>query len=291
MRVLVTGAFGRAGRRVVEELLAHGHQVRGLDRVPVPDALRGGGMEPVFADVADPLAMLAAAQGCDGLIHLAAYTAPHGVPASELLRVNVIGTQNALDAAVAAGMPRVVLTSSIGALGVSFPTHPCLPDYLPVDAAHPRRPQDVYGLSKLMNEEAAAAVTRREGIATLVLRPPAIWDMARARERGWMSQERMRDDPGRMKKDLWAYIDTHDFAVACRLAVESSVTGHHIIFTMAEDVAADLPPAELAERFLPQLAEDARRLARPCFYDTQPARDLLGFVAARTWRQVLEEAD
>ena len=45
--------------------------------------------------------------------------------------------------------------SSVGALGFSFPKHPCLPDYLPVDTAHPRRPQDVYGLSKLMNEESA----------------------------------------------------------------------------------------------------------------------------------------
>jgi nucleoside-diphosphate-sugar epimerase len=243
----------------------------------------------VFADVADPLAMLTAATGCDGLIHLAAYTTPYGITAAELLRVNVIGTQNALDAAVAAGMPRVVLTSSIGALGFSFPTHPCLPDYLPVDAAHLRRPQDVYGLSKLMNEEAAAAATRLHGIATVVLRPPVIWDLALARERGWMSWERIREDPGRMKKDLWAYIDVGDFAVACRLAAESTVTGHHVLFTMAEDVSAELYPAELAERYLPELAEDARRLVRPCFYDTQPARDLLGFVAARTWRQALEE--
>jgi nucleoside-diphosphate-sugar epimerase len=290
MRVLVTGAFGRAGKRVVQELLAHGHQVRGLDRMPLPEELRNTEMEPVFADVADPLAMLTAAYGCDGLIHLAAYTNPYGVTSAELLRVNVIGTQNALDAAVAAGMPRVVLISSIGALGFSFPTHPCLPDYLPVDAAHPRRPQDVYGLSKLINEEAAAAATRLHGLATLVLRPPAIWDLARAHERGWMTSERMREDPSRGQKDLWAYIDTHDFAVACRKAIESSVTGHHIFFTMAEDVSSDLTPAELAERFLPQLVEDAWRLVRPCFYDTQPARDLLGFIAERSWRKILEES-
>ena len=288
MRVLVTGAFGRAGRQVVAELLAHGHQVRGLDRTPVPEALRGLAMEPVFADIADPLAMLSAADGCDGLIHLAAYTGPY-VPAAELLRVNVIGTQNVLDAAVSAGMPRVVLTSSIGALGFSFPTHPCLPDYLPVDAKHPRRPQDIYGVSKLTNEESAAAATRLHGIATLVLRPPVLWDLAHARERGWLTRERVREDPGRMKKDLWAYLDTHDFAHACRLAVESSVTGHHVLFAMAQDVYADLSPVELAERYLPELAEDARRLTHPCFYDTQPARDLLGFVAARTWRQMLED--
>ena len=290
MRVLVTGAFGRAGKWVVQELLAHGHAVRALDRTPIPAELRGSGAEMVFADVADPLAVLSAATGCDSLVHLAAYASPHNVTAAELLRVNVIGTQNVLDAAVAAGMARVVITSSIGALGFSFPTHPCLPDYLPVDAAHPRRPQDVYGLSKLMNEEAAAAATRLHGIGTILLRPPAIWNMAQARQRGWLSAARLRDNPEHLKKDLWAYIDVQDFAVACRLAVESALTGHHVFYTMADDGAADLTPAELASLYLPaNLAEDARRLTGNSFYDLIPASEQLGFAAQRTWRQVLAE--
>jgi UDP-glucose 4-epimerase len=286
MQILVTGAFGRAGRRVCEELIAHGHTVRALDRVPMPEELRKVGTQPVYADVADPLAMLSASVGCDGLVHLAAYPSPYGVTAAELLRVNVIGTQNALDAAVASGMPRIVLVSSIGALGYSFPTDPVLPDYLPVDAAHPCRPQDVYGLSKLMNEQAAAAATRRHGIGTLVLRPPAIWNIQAAKQRGWLSPDRIRAEPEHMKKDLWAYIDVHDFAIACRLAVESDLSGHHVFFTMAEDVASDLSPVELTDRFLPNLSEDARRLTRPCFYDLAPARELLGFVAERSWRDI-----
>ena len=288
MRILVTGAFGKAGRWVVKELLANGHQVRALDRTPPPADLRESGMETVFADIGEPLPTMTAAMGCDGLVHLAAYPGPSNVTTAELLRVNVIGTQNVLDAAVAAGMARVVLTSSIGALGYSFPTHPCLPDYLPVDAAHPRRPQDAYGLSKLMDEEAAAAATRLHGLATLVLRPPIILDLEAANQRGWLP--RMLDhNRHHYNKDLWAYIDGRDFAVACRLAVESDLTGHHVVYTMADDVSADATPQELAAEHLPQLVDDARRFTHSCFYDLAPARELLGFVAHRTWRQVLAD--
>ena len=287
MRVLVTGAFGKVGKWVVTELLAHGHRVRALDRTAPPTELKGAEMETVFADVADPLAALSATMGCDGLVHLAAYPGPHGVTSAELLRVNVIGTQNILEAAVAAGMPRVVLTSSIGALGYSFPVHPCLPDYLPVDAAHPRRPQDVYGLSKVMNEEAAAAMTRLHGLGTIVLRPPLIADLEMAYQHGWL--ERMLDrNRASYNKDLWAYVDVRDYAVACRLAVESSLTGHHVFYTMADDVLADATPQELAAQHLPQLVDDARRFTQYSFYDLAPAREQLGFVAQRTWRQVLK---
>lgn len=287
MRVLVTGGFGRTGKWVVRELVAHGHPVRVLDRTPPPSDLKDLGMETVFADIADPLATMTAAMGCDSIVHLAAYSGPHGVTAAELLRVNVIGTQNVLDAAVAAGMARVVITSSIGALGYSFPTHPCLPDYLPVDAAHPRRPQDVYGLSKLMNEETAAAATRLHGLTTVVFRPPLIMNLEMAKQRGWLS--RMVEQGHRhYNKDLWAYIDARDYAIACRLAVESSLTGHHLFYTMADDVSADATPQELAAEHLPQFVEDARRFTHNCFYDLSPARDVLGFVALRTWRQALD---
>lgn len=283
MQVLLTGVSGRVGQWVARELTAHGHRVRAVDTRPLPDDLRGS-VEMVYADIGDPLAMLRAAQGCEAVVHVAAYPSPHAVTAAELLRVNVVGTQNVLDAASAEGMGKVILTSSVGALGFSFPTHPCLPDYLPVDAAHPRRPQDIYGLSKLMNEESALAATRRHGLTTLVFRPPFVLDLERAREQGWA--QRMMERRGEERDNsLWGYVDVRDLAVAYRRALEADLSGHHVFFTMADDVLADLSPAELAARHLPQLLGDAERLPGHCFYDLRPARDLLGFEATRTWRQ------
>ena len=288
MRILVTGAAGRIGSHVVQELASHGHTVRALDRRPLPKEVQEVS-EPYYADLTDPLAMLNAVSGCDTIAHIGAVPGPT-VPADEVLRLNVIGTQNILEAAAAYDLPRVVLTSSVGALGFSFPTHPCLPEYLPVDAAHPRRPQDIYGLSKLMNEESAAARTRLSGMTTIVIRPPAVWDLERAKRRGWLkhtAERRGADwDPS-----LWGYIDVHDQAAAFRLALESSLTGHHIFYTMADDLGVNATVQDLTERHLPGLLSQLDRLTGNTFYDLTPARDLLGFRAEKTWRAVLERED
>ena len=242
--------------------------------------------ETLYADITDPLALLNAAKGCDALAHLAAIPNPH-LPVDEVLRLNVLGTQNVLEAARAHDIGRVVLTSSVGALGFSFPTHPCLPDYLPIDTAHPRRPQDVYGLSKLMNEESAAAMTRLTGLTTLVIRPPAVWDLVQAKQRGWlhgMSERRGEH----LDSSFWGYIDVRDQAVAFRLALESALTGHHVFFTMADDLSVNATVQELTERHLPGLLPFLDRLTGQTFYDLAPAREQLGFAAEHTWRSVLD---
>ncbi len=245
--------------------------------------------ETVYADITDSLSLLNAAAGCDSIAHLAAIPAPHA-PADEVLRLNVIGTQNALEAAHAHDIPRVVLTSSVGALGFSFPKHPCLPDYLPVDVAHPRRPQDSYGLSKLMNEESAHAMTRLTGMTTIVLRPPAVWDLDRAKRHGWL--QRALDNKGEERESsLWGYIDVRDQATAFRLALESDLSGHHVFYTMADDLRVNATVRELTERHLPDLIPYLDRLTGRTFYDLTPARAQLGFVAERTWGSVLEAKD
>lgn len=287
--ILVTGAAGKVGGWVVRELAAHGGSVRVLDRRPLPEELRGDGVSIVYADITDPIATLKAAEGCDAILHAAAIPDPHNVTTSDLLRVNVLGTQNILDAARAHAIPRVVLISSIGALGFSFPTHPCLPDYLPVDVGHPRRPQDIYGLSKLMNEESAAAATRlTPGLSTIVLRPPAVIDLEHAKGRGWLG--RMAEyGAGRRSNELWAYVDTRDLARACRLALQAPLTGHHVFWTMADDVSADATPRDLVARHLPDLLPFVDNLTGRSFYDLTPTQAHLGFTPEHTWRAVLEQ--
>lgn len=50
-----------------------------------------------------------------------------------------------------------------------------------------------------------------------------------------------------------------------------------------------MTPSELVERFLPSLADQAAHLTGNSFFDLSPARDLLGFIAERTWRGAMEK--
>lgn len=288
MKVLVSGIAGLIGKSVCEELLANGHRVKGLDVRPISPDLREQGVEMAYVNVADSLAVLQTADGCDAIIHCAAYAQPFGRTAEEMIRTNVLGTQNMLDAAVAYGMKRVVVTSSVGALGFSFPKHTDPPVYLPVDFDHPRRPQDIYGLTKLMNEESAAAATRRDGIATVVIRPPLVVDLRKWVRSPWWPH-RLADQSERFSDSLWAYVDVHDVAVAYRLAIEKDLTGHSRFYAMADDVMALYPAAELIRRYMPDLAHMAIKLTGDSLYDLTPAEEILGFKAKVTWRQIAED--
>ena len=290
MRILVTGAAGHIGRRVVTELASHGHIVRALDRVPLPRDAQHENVEMVYADVADPLMTMTHVAGCDAIVHLAAYPTPHQVSASELMRVNVIGTTNILDAAVAHGVKRAVITSSVGALGHSFPKTPCILDHFPIRADHPRRPQDVYGLSKLMNEENALTATRQSDISIIVMRPPYVADLQHLKNQGWLPR-RVEWSAQHRDNAFWAYVDVNDLAVAYRLAVESDLTGYHVFYPMADDVMSIASTLELTEKFVPEVLEDVRKSDSRCFYDLAPIREKLGFEAKRTWKIVLEEED
>jgi dihydroflavonol-4-reductase len=124
MATLVTGAGGFIGSAVVRALVAQGRAVRaGLAPGEAPDNLLGLDVERVTVDVGDPAAVARAVDGCDVVYHLAAIYSLWLRDPSRIYAVNVDGTRHVLAAAAAAGVRRVVHTSSIAAVGVPPPGH------------------------------------------------------------------------------------------------------------------------------------------------------------------------
>jgi nucleoside-diphosphate-sugar epimerase len=102
MRVLVTGASGMLGGGVARALAERGDQVTVLQRHSAEL-----GLPEVLTDISDAEAVLAAVDGQDAVIHLAAKVNVTG-PEAEYQRVNVQGTQAVVNASAAAGVQRLV---------------------------------------------------------------------------------------------------------------------------------------------------------------------------------------
>jgi dihydroflavonol-4-reductase len=122
MKVAITGATGFIGNHVTRMCLEQGDEVRvmvmpGEDRSP----LDGLDVEVVEGDLLDPASLPACVEGVEGLYHLAAVYAVWTKDPTLHYRVNVEGANDILRAAMAAGVKKVVFTSSVAAIGVPKP--------------------------------------------------------------------------------------------------------------------------------------------------------------------------
>ena len=165
MRVLVTGGQGFLGAWIIRRLLAGGHRVRVFDighntalieRIAaiVPDWITG--------DIANSDAVLAAAEGCEAIIHVAGILTPACAASPKRgAEINLIGTLNVFEAARQLGIARVVYTSSAAAYGPA-------PDAPPFPMSH-------YGAFKLACEGSARAYLEDHGIASVGFRPYIVY--------------------------------------------------------------------------------------------------------------------
>ena len=149
MKVWVVGGAGYIGSHVCKALLQAGHEPVAFDDLSTG---RRENLVPGVAltegDILDPASLRAAARagGFDGVVHLAALKAA-GESMTDPVRYsrhNITGSLNLLEAVVEAGIPSFVFSSSAAVYGA--------PGYLPLDEAHPTRPENYYGYTKLAIE-------------------------------------------------------------------------------------------------------------------------------------------
>jgi len=175
--VLVTGAAGYIGRLLIDRLAADaGRDLRTLvatDLRPLPESERVAGVVHVEGDVRDPsLATLMADHRIDTVVHLAAVVTPGpGATREELHSIDVGGTTNVLEACRAAGIRRLIVTSS----GAAYGYHRDNPEWLEEDAPLRGNPEFAYSDHKRQVEELLERWRQRHPeLEQVVLRPGAI---------------------------------------------------------------------------------------------------------------------
>jgi dihydroflavonol-4-reductase len=166
--VLVTGASGFVGSAVTRALLAAGRQVRALLRPNSPRAnIADLPVELRFGALEDHASLGAALEGCGALFHVAAdYRLWVRDPAA-MHRANVDGTRALMEAALAAGVERIVYTSSVATLGLTA-------DGSPADETTPSRLEDMIGpykRSKFLAEEAVKTLVRERALPAVIVNP------------------------------------------------------------------------------------------------------------------------
>jgi UDP-glucose 4-epimerase len=231
------GIGGNVGAPVALHLKRLGHDVVGLDRAD------GG-------DLLDLAQVRRAAQACAAIVHLGALAHDTAGRPEQIMAVNVLGTWHVLLAAEAAGVSRVIHFSSAQVFGIAEAER--LPDYFPVDDAHPRRAMRAYGLSKCLAEDLCAGFTARTGIASVSLRPVWVWDPGQYQR----IEAQWRSEPASEWEPYWeygAFVDVRDVATAVELALTAPLSGHHRAVLCAADIAATAPSLDLAARLAPDV--------------------------------------
>jgi len=118
LRIFLTGATGFLGSHVARALVAAGADLRLLTRKTSPTAnLEGVPGDRVVGDLREPSSYRIALDGCDAVVHVAADYRLWARDSQEMYRCNVEGTRAMLEAAQAAGVKRVVYTSSVATMG------------------------------------------------------------------------------------------------------------------------------------------------------------------------------
>lgn len=246
MKVLVAGGAGYIGSVVTAALLAAEHEVVVLDDLSTghADAVPAGA-RLIEGRVQDAATVLSTEAGFDGVLHFAAKSlVGESEQRPELYwRENVGGAMDLLDAVRAAGVPRLVFSSSAATYGE--------PDEVPISEDARTEPTNIYGATKLTIDRMLAGEARVHGLGAVSLRyfnaagaayglgerhatethliPIALQVVFGVRQHLSVFGRDYATPDGTCIRD---YVHVHDLAVAHLLALAGATRSTHRVFNL-----------------------------------------------------------
>jgi UDP-glucose 4-epimerase len=254
MKILVTGSAGHLGEALMRTLRGSEHEAIGVDVLASPHT-------DVTGSIVDRAFVAKVMQGVDAVLHAATLHKPHVVTRTrqDFIDVNVTGTMNLLEEAVAAKVGAFVFTSTTSAFGDALSPERDAPaawiteDVVPI-------PKNIYGITKLAAENLCELMHRLHALPCIVLRTSRFFpeddDVPERREAHV-------DANLKLNELLYRRADIADIVDAHLLAIERASTigfGRYVIsattpFTQDDLALLRSDPAHVLARIVPQYVE------------------------------------
>ncbi|MAT75597.1 hypothetical protein CMK14_10700 [Candidatus Poribacteria bacterium] len=275
--ILVTGAAGQLGQRVVRRLIDKGYHVLGTDRISYENS-----PSPfVQAELCQAERVKDLVTSAEAVIHLGAIPGP-GADGYETFQNNALSTFNIMWAAANQNVPRIVFSSSAFGMGWSDNPSSFVPLYLPLDEEHPMMPFEPYGLSKQIGECIGQMVARSTATSIVSLRFTNVVSPQQQAEFPW-------DAPTvEMPRTvvMWAYADPRDVAEAHVLGLEADIDGHQAFLLAQPTTRFREPTIDLIEQNFGGRVEIRGSLeGNASVISTAKAQQILGFEPRPGWSQ------
>jgi nucleoside-diphosphate-sugar epimerase len=278
MRILVTGAGGKVGSVAVCALKAAGHKVVETDWNVFADRPNMVRLDATnFGEIMGALSGIdTVSRRIDAILHLAGIPRPGPAPDHTIFENNTRSTYAVFSAAARLGITKIVWASSETLLGLPFDTHPA---YAPLDEKSLLLPNWSYALSKLMGEQMAEQFCRwHADLSIISLRFSNVY----AGE-DYASVTSIQAMPESRKFNLWSYVDAEDCGIACRLAPEAKLPGHHpLIIAAADNIAGRKSRALMAEYF-PDVPLKSDLAGNASLLSSALAGDKIGYAPRFSW--------
>ena len=272
MRIVITGASGKAGQATLRHFVDTSHDIVATDVAGRPAWYTGRFYRADLTQFGEAMDVLA---GADAVIHLANIPADWIHTDSHTLNANMAMNNNVFMAAWKLGLKRVVYASSETTLGLPFDEV----RYVPVDEDHYPLPNSTYSLSKVMTETMAEQVSRWAGIPFIGLRLSNIFTVE-----DYAQQPSFAKDPEARRWNLFGYIDARDVAQSCEDALTASLSGSHAFVIAADDIILDMPTREALAAIHPGLEVPESVGEFGTLLSNRAAKEQMGFAPKHSWR-------
>lgn len=230
-----------------------------------------------YGQVIDALGGVDRSEPFDALVHLGAIPAPGIRTDVATFHNNIASTFNVFWAALRVGIRRIVYASSETVLGLPFDVPP---PYIPVDEEYDARPESVYSIVKVLEEQLATELVRwHPELSITALRFSNVMTPD-----DYAEFPAFDADPTLRKWNLWGYIDARDGAQAIERALGSAPPGFESFIIAAADTVMSRSNAELVSAVFPDVPTAGELGEHDTLLSIQKARRLLGYAPRHSWR-------